>query len=104
MLVAKKYLPVFTLLFLLICSFSFNAYAGFDLGKGVKASLSAIPIFILGFISDNYPLSLLVVLLVTFGFDYDYYIKNKLRVNFSRFTTIVAIAGVFTFTIIKLFY
>ena len=36
MLIPKKYLPVFTLLFLLICSLSFNAYAGFDLDKGIQ--------------------------------------------------------------------
>lgn len=39
MSVSKKYLPLLFLLFAVLCSFSFNAYAGFNLDKEIQKAL-----------------------------------------------------------------
>lgn len=100
----KKYLPISTLLALTLCLFSFSAYAEYNPSKAVDDTLGIMKQGGLNFIYNNYLLSVFIVLLVTFGFDYDYYVQNKLKVEFSRFTTIFAIIGVCACTIIKLFY
>ena len=102
MLFSKKYLPVFTLLFLLICSFSFNTYAGFDLDKGLKESGKAAYVFTLNFIHNNYLISSILFCLAILTTNYG--VKTMVNIDLSRFAVLVAIVGVITFTIIKLFY
>jgi len=100
----KKYLSILIALFVALCFFSFEAYAEYNPSKAIDDVFGIMKQGGLNFIHNNYLLSIFIVLLVTFGFDLDFYVKNGIKIQFSRFTTIVALIGVLICTVIKIFY
>ena len=100
----KKYLSILVALFVALCFFTFEAYAEYNPSKAIDDTLGILKQGGLNFIHNNYCLSIFIVLLVTFGFDIDYYVKNGIKIHFLRFTTTVALIGIFICTVIKIFY
>lgn len=87
--------------FLLLTLTSPKAYAEKLADYSIKNYLL---INLVTFIRNEYFWSVGIILAITFVLDYDYYIQNKLKVTFSRFTIFAAVLGIFICTVIKLFY